>query len=202
MNTNESNQAHNGEVDLTISMYGVANGDRAHFKILHDHLRSLVFATAYKVLNDHHDAEEITQEVFTSLWVKAKMYDTRRGSPRTWISTMARNRAIDRLRSKRRRFQLRDELEDEQQSEPSGASQQSVVAQVGLGEEAHILRNAVMRLNDDQRKAIEMTYFSGLSQSQAAEALNTPLGTIKARIRRGVARLRTMVPELSEGRDV
>jgi len=80
------------------------------FELLHKKFSGLVFATAYRVLNDPHDAEEVAQEVFSGVWNKSRLYDPLRGKPQVWLSTMARNRAIDRLRSKQRRAQLRDEL--------------------------------------------------------------------------------------------
>lgn len=182
-------------VDLEAAMQGVARGDRDQFEILHNHLFNLVVGTAYRVLNDRHDAEDVAQEVFTNLWKKAQLFDAKRGNPKTWLATMARNRAIDRLRSKQRRAQLRDELEEEVQPEIM-REKQDVLKSVTLDEEAQVLRSAVMKLSSEQREAIEMTYFSGFSQSQAAERLGTPLGTVKARIRRGIIKLRTMVPEL------
>ena len=153
-----------------------------------------MYATAYRVLNDVHDAEEITQEVFASVWSKAKLYDEDRGRPQVWLSTMARNRAIDRLRSKRRRAQLRDDLEANVVTEP-WEEQDDVVAQVRLNEESRALYDAILQLKPEQREVIEMTYFQGLSQSQAAAELGTPLGTVKARIRRGISRLRTLIPD-------
>ncbi len=183
------------EPDLEAAMRGIANGDREQFRILHDHLFNLVVGTAYRVLNDRHDAEDVAQEVFTNLWTKAKLFDSRRGKPKTWLGTMARNRAIDRLRSKQRRSQLRDELVEEVRPEEL-REKHDVLATVSQDEEALVLRSAVMKLSDEQREAIEMTYFSGFSQSQAAERLGAPLGTVKARIRRGIIRLRTLVPEL------
>tara|TARA_R110002096_G_scaffold273422_9_gene467298 strand:- start:35926 stop:36522 length:597 start_codon:yes stop_codon:yes gene_type:complete len=182
-------------VNLEVAMQGIARGDRDQFEILHKELFNLVVGTAYRVLNDRYDAEDVAQEVFTNLWRKAQLFDSKRGNPKTWLATMARNRAIDRLRSKQRRAQLRDELEDEVQPEMI-REKQDVLRNVAQDEEAQVLRSAVMKLSLEQREAIEMTYFSGYSQSQAAERLRTPLGTVKARIRRGIIKLRTMVPEL------
>ncbi len=184
------------EVDHVALMEGIAAGDRRAFDLLHRDFANLVFATAYRVLNDPHDAEEVAQEVFSSVWKKCQLFDPRRGKPQVWLSTMARNRAIDRLRSKQRRAQLRDELQDEQ-VQGSLSIDDGVVEGVRRQEEAVVIRSALLKLKPEQREVIEMTYFKGLSQSQAAEALGAPLGTVKARIRRGISRLRTMVGELA-----
>lgn len=180
--------------DFSTSMQAVVEGSQKGLEDLYQAFSGLVYATAYRVLNDVHDAEEITQEVFASVWSKAKLYDHDRGRPQVWLSTMARNRAIDRLRSKRRRAQLRDDLEANVVTEP-WEEQDDVFAQVRLNEESKALYDAILQLKPEQREVIEMTYFRGLSQSQAAAELGTPLGTVKARIRRGISRLRSLIPE-------
>ena len=180
--------------DFSGSLHAVAEGSQKGLEDLYAAVSGLMYATAYRVLNDVHDAEEITQEVFASVWSKAKLYDEDRGRPQVWLSTMARNRAIDRLRSKRRRAQLRDDLEANVVTEP-WEEQDDVVAQVRLNEESRALYDAILQLKPEQREVIEMTYFQGLSQSQAAAELGTPLGTVKARIRRGISRLRTLIPD-------
>lgn len=183
------------EFDDTPLMEGIAAGDRGAFERLHKKFSGLVFATAFRVLNDPHDAEEVAQEVFSGVWNKSRLFDPKRGKAQVWLSTMARNRAIDRLRSKQRRAQLRDDLQVEQTQE-SVRPDQGVVEEVRRSEESVVLRDALLRLKPEQREVIEMTYFKGLSQSQAAEALGAPLGTVKARIRRGISRLRTIVTDL------
>jgi RNA polymerase sigma-70 factor, ECF subfamily len=184
------------EIDDVPLMVGIAAGDRRAFELLHKKFSGLVFATAFRVLNDPHDAEEVAQEVFSGVWNKSRLYDSSRGKPQVWLSTMARNRAIDRLRSKQRRAQLRDDLQVEQ-TEESVRPDDGVIQEVRRQEEAVVLRDALLRLKPEQREVIEMTYFKGLSQSQAAEALGAPLGTVKARIRRGISRLRTIVTDLA-----
>lgn len=184
-----------GDIDDAPLMEGIAAGDRTAFERLHRKFAGLVFATAYRVLNDPHDAEEVAQEVFSGVWNKSRLFDPKRGKPQVWLSTMARNRAIDRLRSKQRRAQLRDDLQMENNPETIRPDQ-GVVEEVRRTEESLVLRDALLRLKPEQREVIEMTYFKGLSQSQAAEMLGAPLGTVKARIRRGITRLRTIVSDL------
>jgi RNA polymerase sigma-70 factor (ECF subfamily) len=123
------------------------------------------------------------------VWEKSPMFDPLRGKPMSWALTMTRNKAIDRLRSVQRRFRLQDEVERE--SDP-----EDFVQAHGPGDEldaiekGRTVRSAVMMLAREQREVIEMAYFGGLTQQEIAERLQEPIGTIKARIRRGMLRLK------------
>lgn len=171
---------------------GVANGDRQCFRNLHERFKGLVFTTIQKVLNDHQDSEDTMQEVFAQIWQKAGLFVENKGKPHTWITTMARNRAIDKLRSKQRRARLRDSFQEE-----TDTMEQTIridaVSDVYENERAEIIRSAVMELSLEQREAIELAFFSGLTQNEVADKLGQPLGTVKARIRRGVTRLKEKV---------
>lgn len=170
----------------------IAERDAASFQAFYKKYSGLIFASISNVLNDHHDTEDVMQEVLVQVWNKAHLYEPRKGKPLTWLTTMARNRAIDRIRSKQRRSRLNDDFETENKKdqfefEPSGHEN------LEDKERDTILHTAVSRLTPDQREAIELTYFSGLTQAEVAEKLREPLGTIKARIRRGVNRLEMLV---------
>lgn len=172
----------------------IAAGNLDAFEIFHRQFHNLVLAIALRILNDRHDAEDVAQEVFSMVWLKAGRYDEERGKPQSWLISMTRNRAIDRLRSKQRRGQLQDELES---AGPSLEEQsfEEVLNSVKRDEESAVVRGAVKRLSAVQREVIELTYFHGLSQSEAAEELGAPLGTVKARARRGLMRLRSIVSQ-------
>jgi RNA polymerase sigma-70 factor, ECF subfamily len=172
----------------------IAHRDRRSFHELHSRLSGIVYCTVYQVLRDHQDAEDMVQEVFVSIWNKARLYSPGKGEPRTWICSLARNRAIDRLRSKERRARLRDAVQAEPEtvapkSEPDASTQTS------MRERGRIVRSAVLQLTREQRQVIEMAYFAGLSQSQIAKRIAAPLGTVKARMRRGLGKLRGLVEE-------
>jgi RNA polymerase sigma-70 factor (ECF subfamily) len=110
----------------------------------------------------------------------------------TWVTTMARNRAIDRIRSKQRRSKLNDDFENESRViQPEFVDDTTDVLIAKESDQA--IHSAVMELTPDQREAIQLAYFSGLTQSEVADRLNEPLGTVKARIRRGVQRLEQVV---------
>lgn len=132
------------------------------------------------------------QEVLVQLWNKAHLYEPRKGKPLTWLTTMARNRAIDRIRSKQRRSRLNDDFENENKKLQL-EFEESGLELLEEKERDTLVKNAVSKLNEDQREAIYLAYFNGLTQAEVAERLNEPLGTIKARIRRGVNRLEALV---------
>ena len=175
----------------------IAQKDSASFQALYRKYSGLIFTAIANVLNDHHDAEDVMQEVLVQLWNKAHLYEPRKGKPLTWITTMARNRAIDRIRSKQRRSRLNDDFESENKTDQFEFEDSSAdICEVN--ERSRIVRSAVSKLTPDQKEAVVLAYFSGLTQAEVAERLNEPLGTVKARIRRGVNRLETLVrPVLS-----
>lgn len=170
----------------------ITERDSKAYQTFYQKYSGLIFASISHVLNDHHDTEDVMQEVLVQLWNKAHLYEPRKGKPLTWLTTMARNRAIDRIRSKQRRSRLNDDFETESkgvQPEFDESSHELLETKERDG----ILLRAVSKLNPDQRQAIELAYFSGLTQAEVAERLHEPLGTVKARIRRGVNRLETLV---------
>lgn len=170
----------------------VGRRDVAAFQELYRKFSGLLYSTIHRVLNDHQDTEDIMQEVLMQIWQKAHLYEPAKGKPLTWISTMARNRAIDRIRSKQRRARLNDDFEQETKPlQPEFDEDTSDL--VITGESDRTLQKAVLELSPEQREAIQLAYFAGLTQSEIAERLHEPLGTVKARIRRGVQRLEQSV---------
>lgn len=171
----------------------IAMGDRDAFADFYRRHIALVYSTAFRVLNNATDAEDVTQEVMFMLWEKSPMYDKSRGKPGTWTVTMARNKAIDRLRSIQRRTKLNTGVENESRIHEQTADTSLPADDLEAGEQNSLVRSAVLKLNKDQREVIEMAYFNGLSQQEISERINKPIGTVKARIRRGMIRLRKLV---------
>ncbi len=170
----------------------IGMGDRGAFEEFYERFSGLVYSTALRVLANESDARDVAQDVLFMIWEKAPMYDPSRGKPLTWVITMTRNKAIDRLRSQQRRNRLRDDF----QRETGGAdfaTDREPFEDLETGERGAMLRSAVMKLGKEQREAIEMAYFKGLNQQEIAAQLDEPLGTVKARIRRGMLRLRQMI---------
>jgi len=173
-------------------MQRVAEGDRRGFEELYDRFSGVLFSTAYRVLNNQEAAEDVVQDVFIQIWEKAPLYDPSRGKPITWAVTLTRNKAIDRLRSMQRRSRLQDDVQRESETFEQFDDRSSFDA-VASGETSQLVREAIQKLSRDQREAIELAFFSSLTQTEIAERLNEPLGTIKARIRRGMMKLRDVL---------
>ena len=174
------------EIDL---LQRIGRGDRASFEQLYDLFSGVLFSAAYRVLNSQEAAEDVLQDVFIQIWEKAPLYDPLRGKPLTWAMTLTRNKSIDRLRSIQRRNRLSDAVEKESQTVEQFDGKSSAEA-VDAMENGAMVRAAIAKLSPDQRQSIELAFFSGFTQTEIAERLNEPLGTIKARIRRGMMKLR------------
>jgi RNA polymerase sigma-70 factor (ECF subfamily) len=177
------------EADLLVK---VGKGDKASLGDLYDRYSTVLYSVALRILNNQAEAEDVLQEIFVQIWDKASLYDPSRGKPLTWMMSMTRNKSIDRLRSLQRRYRLHDEAEQESKIQESSVRADAADG-VYAAENSRAIRNAVMQLSPEQRQAIEMAYFSGLTQSEIAEKLEEPLGTIKARIRRGMLKLRDIL---------
>ena len=180
------------EIDL---LKRTGEGDRRSFEQLYERYSGVLFSTAYRILTDQTAAEDAIQDVFVQIWEKAPLYDSARGKPLTWAVTMTRNKAIDRLRSQQRRNRLRDEMETHA-SIFEEFSDRSSLDEVQSAEKGEMIRRAIQQLSKEQRQAIDLAFFSGLSQSEIAERIGEPLGTIKARIRRGMMKLKEIVTPL------
>lgn len=156
----------------------LAAGDHEALGEFYDRYAGMVNALALRILRDAADAEDVVQEVFVQVWRQASRFDASRGSPEAWLCTVARTRALDRLRRRASR------REDSSESAPAAA------VPPPRSEEGLAVRKALEGLSPDQRKALELAYYEGLTQSEIAVRLGEPLGTIKTRIRTAMIRLR------------
>lgn len=165
----------------------VSKGDSAAFEIVYERHRTAAFSLAYRMAGRRGVAEDIVQESFLSMWRSGARYDPARGSVRTWLLGIVHNRAIDALRrstvhDKRR---ASDEGIEERFAAPDRTDE--TVARRG---EAEQVRGALAELPAEQSRVLELAYFGGFSQSEIADMLKTPLGTIKGRMRLGLRKLR------------
>jgi RNA polymerase sigma-70 factor (ECF subfamily) len=164
-------------------------GDRAAFLEFYDRYAPLLLSVAARVLGERREAEDVLQDVFTQIWHKSSGYDAQLGTLSSWAVTLTRNKAIDRVRASTRRRRLIEEIAlsaDLVEEAPVASANELLYGR----ERAQRVRAALNDLSSEQRQVIELAFFAGLSQSEIASRLAQPLGTIKARIRRGMLRLR------------
>lgn len=173
---------------------GMAEGDASAFSQFYSRHSTLLFSIAIKVLGDRLEAEEAWQDAARTIWEHAPLYQASLGKPLSWAVVITRNKAIDRLRALQRRS---EGIERVMAEATVGFREQEIpVANIAIGKEsAAALRTALGALPSEQRVAIELAFFKGLSQSEIAIQLGQPLGTIKARIRRGMIALRDVLEE-------
>jgi RNA polymerase sigma-70 factor (ECF subfamily) len=167
----------------------MAGGDRDALAELYDSLSRPLYATARHILNDATEAQDVVHDVFLSLWQNASSFDSGRGAAFSWAVTLTRNRSIDRLRTRANRARLLgNSIPDDLGYGDSGDAGGITLAD--LGDRAVAVRSAMAELPSEQQKALELAFFSGLTQKEIAEKLSEPIGTVKARIRRGLLKLR------------
>ncbi|MDB6070907.1 MAG: putative polymerase sigma factor, sigma-24 [Verrucomicrobiales bacterium] len=169
--------------------------DQAAFTLMYDRHATLLYSVSLKILADPEEARDILQQVFLTLHEKAPLYDAALGRPAAWLATMARNRSIDRLRSLKRQHEYADRIRLEHEIIENNPA--ATPFDGAYPDEVEILRSAVADLPGDQRQALEMAYFGGLTQQEISDKLSQPLGTVKARIRRGLLKLREALDGLS-----
>ncbi len=151
---------------------------------LYDRYARLVYSLAYRILENSEEAEEITQDVFLTLW-RRNTYNPDRGSLSSFLATMTRSRAIDKLRSKGTRFKMMQRLQTIVHPEAT-----SPLELAAMAERSQVLSAALSQLSEAERQILEIAYYEGLSQSEIAKRLNIPLGTVKTRSRQGLLKLR------------
>jgi RNA polymerase sigma-70 factor (ECF subfamily) len=163
-------------------------GEQQGLAELYDHTNRLVYGVALRMAGNPADAEEITLDVYSQVWRLAKDYTPERGSPTAWLMMMTRSRALDRVRSRTARSQHETVLETTYDQPAAG---QTAEESAMLTQDRRRVRQAMGLLSAEQREAIELAFFSGLTHSELAERLGQPLGTVKTRIRLGMMRLRS-----------
>jgi RNA polymerase sigma-70 factor, ECF subfamily len=168
----------------------MAAGDREAFSSFYDRYASLVYPLIVRIVRDRSDAADVLQDVFWEAWQGASGYDPGRGTPEAWMITRARARAIDKIRAVRRRGEtFVAPVDDTIAAAPDVAGGDAAERAA----DRDVIRGALGQLSLPQREAIELAYYAGLTQTEIAERLKQPLGTVKTRIRLGLERLRDAV---------
>ncbi|MDX6655904.1 MAG: hypothetical protein QOH62_697 [Solirubrobacteraceae bacterium] len=177
-------------------MHLVRKGDSAAFEVVYERHATAAFSLAYRMVASRNAAEDVVQDAFLSLWRSGARYERTRGSVRTWILGIVHNRAIDALRRSMRHDRRR--VSDEGIEERFEAKELTDV-DAARNEEAREVRDALRALPDEQCKVIELAYFGGFSQSEIATMLDTPIGTVKGRMRLGLEKMRGHLSGAAEG---
>ena len=179
-------QALTSDVEL---LRAIAGGDEQALASLYDRYRLILFSLVLRILHSRDEAEDVLQELFLQVWKRASDFDEARGRPFTWLVTLARSRAIDRLRSLNARERTATEA-----ARAVGPDQWSDASDDAIrSEESKVVRRALAELPEEQRQALMLAYFEGLTQTEIATRLNTPLGTVKTRMRSGMLKLRELL---------
>ena len=164
----------------------IAQGDQKAFARFYDQYIHGLYSLVFKILNDSKETEDVLQEGFTQIWKKAAQYDGTRSSAFTWAVMIMRNKAIDHIRTRQRQARLVEAATLDGAYAGDFEEDESVFQ----NEKKALVKAALGKIPADQRQAIDLAFFSGLTQMQIAEKLGEPLGTVKARIRRGLLKLR------------
>ena len=174
----------------------IAAGDQPALAEFYDASSAKVFGLVMKILADRTAAEEVTMDVYVQVWRRASSYDAERGTPGSWLMTLAKTRAIDRFRSSYLERGRQVPLDHAAEVPGDRATPEQYSA--GL-ERQRLVQEAMASLSAEQRQAIALAYYWGLSQSEIADRLQLPLGTVKTRMRLGMIRLREVLAPHGEG---
>lgn len=171
----------------------VARQDAEAFGCFYDRTCGVLFAIAKSIVRDSFMAEDVLQEVYSSIWEKAEKFDPCLGKPISWAIALTRNRALDKLRALKRREAGTQNFE---MAQPQGRVEVDAFTESTRGEIVRVVREAVKKLDHNRREAIELAFLEGLPHAEVAEAMQQPLGTVKAWIRRGLIDLRSEISEV------
>ncbi len=171
-------------------LHAIARGDDSSLATLYDRYSAILLGLMLRILHSRPEAEDVLQEVFLQVWRRAADFDEARGRGFTWLVTLARSRAIDRLRSLDARGRAATAAQREVQADTADATDDVLHA-----EQRTVVLAALAQLPEEQRRALLLAYFDGLTQSEIAAHLQQPLGTIKTRMRSGLIKLRELLRE-------
>jgi len=173
----------------------IARQDEQALASLYDRYRLILFGLLMRILRSREEAEDVLQEVFLQVWRRASDFDPQRGRPFTWLVTLARSRAIDRLRQLGSRERAASSV-----IELAGEGMVDAAENTFRSEQRQLVAAALTELSEEQRRALILAYFEGLTQAEIAERLRSPLGTVKTRMRSGMIKLRELLSQQMESR--
>ena len=178
-----------GPADLDL-VDRIREGDQGALDLLYRRYSAPVYSLVWKVLQNSEEAEDVALDVFWQVWRQAGRYDPSRGAPPAWIFTLARSRAIDRLRARKRREDRNVSIDDPELNIDPLDEKAAPDDVVSFRQNRDAVRAAMSKLSAVQREAVELAFLQGMTHVEIAEKLGQPLGTVKTRIRQGLIRLR------------
>jgi RNA polymerase sigma-70 factor (ECF subfamily) len=178
-----------GPADLEL-VERIRQGDQGALDLLYKRYSGPVYSLVWKVLQNSEEAEDVALDVFWQVWRQAGRYDPSRGAPPAWIFTLARSRAIDRLRARKRREDRNVSIDDPELNIDPLDDKAAPDDVVSFRQNRDAVRGAMSKLSAVQREAVELAFLQGMTHVEIAEKLGQPLGTVKTRIRQGLIRLR------------
>lgn len=167
----------------------IAGGELDALDDLYERYKTMAYSIAYRITNDPTLAEDVVQDAFLGVWRNAARYEEGRGSVKTWLLSIVHHRAIDAVRRRR----ATTELPERDDAPPAALRLPDIWPEVAANLDAEAVRAALTALSDVQREAIELAYFSGLTQVEIADRTGTPLGTVKSRMRLGLLAMRRVL---------
>lgn len=193
------NAPESSDAELMVAIHG---GDPTALERLYDRHGAAVLAICLRILRDHAEAEEVLEEVFWEIWARRDRYDAERSGPFSYLMTLARSRALDRHRFRRRRAGVWVEVDSVEGSEDRFADRDGLTPfeHATAAQRRVAIDRALDELPTSHRRAVEMNFFEGLSHREIAARLGDPLGTVKTRIRQGLLSLRKALRSLEESR--
>ena len=172
-------------------------GDEEACATFYDRFAPGLFSMIYAILRDQNESEDVLQESLVQMWKRSSTYDSNRSSLFTWAVMISRHKAIDRLRQRQRQARLVDAVTRESTIGFSTPPPNRADATLARNDEGERVRAALAQIDEAQREAIDLGFFGGFTQTQISERLGAPLGTVKARIRRGLLALRELLGGIS-----
>ena len=179
----ESSKSSDGDL-----LRALARGDQTALASIYDRYRLILFGLVMRILHGRAEAEEVLQETFLQVWRRAGDFDEARGRAFTWLVTIARSRALDRLRASASRGRVASEAAQMPRDEVGDAAEDAL-----RSEQGKVVRQALTELPSEQRQTLLLAYFEGLTQTEIAARLGDPLGTVKTRMRAGMIKLRELL---------
>ncbi|HEX6981851.1 MAG TPA: sigma-70 family RNA polymerase sigma factor [Balneolaceae bacterium] len=186
---------HGNSDDERQLMMRIKSRDPDALEELYDLYKRLLYGMVISIVKTREEAEDVLQEIFVKIWNKAGSFDENRGNVYSWIVTLARNKAIDRLRSKGYKTQQKASVSIHEPLFTLEGDKFDPLETTIFSDRAELVKKALNEIPDSQKEVIEIAYYKGLTQSEIADQLNIPLGTVKTRTRQGMMKLKTILSE-------